>query len=93
MLNQKHHPDAEGIAVITNDGTPKSLQMIDQGKILAETWHGFPEWGWHGVEFAAKAVLGQKVPSIHDIVPRIEFSGNTAQFFPNPKLLNINWTK
>jgi ribose transport system substrate-binding protein len=92
ILNQKQHPDAQGIAVITNDGTPKSLQMIEQGKIVAETWHGFPEWGWHGVEFAAKAVLGRPVPPIHDVVPRIEFSGNIAQFYPHPRLLSINWT-
>lgn len=90
-LNQERQPDAQGIAVITNDGTPKSLKMIEQGKIIAETWHGFPEWGWHGVEFATKAVRGQSVPAIFDIIPRIEFSGNIAQFFPSPKLSEILW--
>jgi len=90
-LNQERRPDAQGIAVITNDGTPKSLKMIEQGKIIAETWHGFPEWGWRGVEFATKAVQGQSVPAIFDIVPRIEFSGNIAQFFPHPKLSEILW--
>lgn len=90
-LNQKANPDAQGIAVITNDGTPKSLKMIDQRRIIAEVWHGFPEWGWHGIEFAAKAVQGGEVPESHDIVPRIEFSGNVRQFFPHPKLPKIDW--
>lgn len=92
-LNQERQPDARGIAVITNDGTPKSLKMIEQGKIIAETWHGFPEWGWHGVEFATKAVQGQYVPAICDIIPRIEFSGNITQFFPHPKLSEIFWRR
>ncbi|TKJ44063.1 ABC transporter substrate-binding protein [Candidatus Aerophobetes bacterium Ae_b3b] len=90
-LNQERHPDAQGMAVITNDGTPKSLKMIEQGRLVAETWHGFPEWGWHGVEFATKTAQGQSVPVSHDIVPRIEFSGNITQFFPYPKLPEIHW--
>lgn len=90
-LNQRAHPHAPGIAVITNDGTPKSLRLIEEGRIVAEVWHGFPEWGWHGIEFAVKALHGVEIPNSHDIGPRIEFSGNIRQFFPNPKLAEIHW--
>lgn len=79
------------VKVITNDGTPESVDMIREGRLTAETWHGFPEWGWYGVQFAVKLALGQDVPEKFDIRPRTEYAGNADDFYPNPKLEPIDW--
>ena len=79
------------IAIITNDGTPESVGLIKEGRMVAETWHGFPEWGWYGTRFAVEAALGLPVPPTFDIRPRIEFQKNADDFYPNVKLEPIPW--
>jgi ribose transport system substrate-binding protein len=79
------------IEVFTNDGTPESLEMIRNGEIVAETWHGFPEWGWFGTRFAVRAALGLEVPDSFDIRPRIEYQGNADQFYPDVALEPHPW--
>lgn len=79
------------IAVITNDGTPESVDMIRAGELLAETWHGFPEWGWYGTRFAVRAALGLSVPQQFDIRPRIEYEDNADEFYPNVSLEEHDW--
>jgi ribose transport system substrate-binding protein len=82
---------ADQIKVITNDGTPESVDMIREGRILAETWHGFPEWGWYGTRFAVMSALGLEVPYQFDIRPRLEYKGNADNFYPNVKLEPHPW--
>lgn len=79
------------IEVITNDGTPESVDMIRSGALLAETWHGFPEWGWYGTRFAVRAALGLSVPQQFDIRPRLEYEGNADEFYPNVSLEAHDW--
>jgi ribose transport system substrate-binding protein len=87
-------PPAEGkVAVFTNDVTPESTDGIRAGELIAETHHGFPEWGWFGTEFAVKLVCGQEVPQTEDIRPRTVYQGNADQFYPEPELPAIDWKK
>ncbi len=79
------------IKVLTNDGTPESLDYIRQGKLVAETWHGFPEWGWYGTKFGVMLALGQEIPKKFDIRPRTEYKDNADDFYPEPKLEAIDW--
>jgi ribose transport system substrate-binding protein len=79
------------IKVLTNDGTPESVQRIREGKLLAETWHGFPEWGWYGGAYAVMAALGETPPHIFNIDPRTEYAGNADQFYPHPHLGAIDF--
>jgi len=79
------------IKVITNDGTPESVDMIRAGQILAETWHGFPDWGWYGTRFGVMAALGLEVPYQFDIRPRIIYEGNADLFYPNVALEPHPW--
>jgi len=79
------------VKVFTNDGTPESVDRIREGRLIAETWHGFPEWGWYGTKFAVMLALGQDVPKIFDIRPRIEYKDNADDFYPVPKLEPIDW--
>lgn len=81
------------IKVLTNDGTPESVDMIRNGRLLAETWHGFPEWGWYGTRFAIMASLGLDVPQQFDIRPRTEYKDNADDFYPNTKLEPQPWKK
>lgn len=81
----------EEVMVVTNDGTPESVDAIRAGTLLAETWHGFPEWGWYGTKFGVMLALGQEIPASYDIRPRVEYKGNADDFYPNPKLEPINW--
>jgi ribose transport system substrate-binding protein len=81
------------IKVLTNDGTPESVQMIKDHRLVAETWHGFPEWGWYGTEYGVMAALGQSVPQTFDIDPRSEYINNANDFYPNVKLDPIPWEK
>ncbi len=85
-------PPAKGkVAVFTNDVTPESTDAIRDGKLIAETHHGFPEWGWFGTEFAVKLACDQKVPQTEDIRPRTVWQGNADQFYPEPQLPEIDW--
>ncbi|MGC8778445.1 MAG: sugar ABC transporter substrate-binding protein, partial [Candidatus Caldatribacteriaceae bacterium] len=81
------------VKVFTNDGTPESVERIREGRLIAETWHGFPEWGWYGTRYAVMLALGLKdmVPQFVDIRPRIEWQGNADMFYPNPILEATDW--
>jgi ribose transport system substrate-binding protein len=82
-----------GIMLLTNDGTPESIDMIREGKLMAETWHGFPEWGWYGTYFAVQLAYGQgdDVPPLFDIRPRTAYKGNADNFYPNTRLGVLDW--
>jgi ribose transport system substrate-binding protein len=81
----------EKVAVFTNDVTPESVDRIAEGKIVAETTHGFADWGWFGTQYAVMAACGQEVPQTFDIRPRIAYQANARQFYPNPVLPPIDW--
>lgn len=83
----------EEVKIFTNDGTPESVQRIREGRIIAETWHGFPEWGWYGTKYAVMLALGLEdmVPKFVDIRPRTEWQGNADMFYPDPALEPIDW--
>lgn len=83
--------DRSEVLVSTNDGTPESIEMIMDGKLVTETWHGFPEWGWYGIQFATQLALEQEVPEYYDIRPRTEYKGNTDMFYPTAQLDEIPW--
>lgn len=85
-------PPADGaVSVFSNDVTPETVSMIKNGKIVAETHHGFAEWGWFGTEFGVKVACGIDVPQFKNIQPRTVWEGNADRFYPNPELPNINW--
>jgi ribose transport system substrate-binding protein len=87
-------PPAEGkVAVFTNDVTPESTDAIRAGKLIAETHHGFPEWGWFGTQYAVQLACGEDVPQTKDIRPRTVYQGNADQFYPQPDLPAIDWKK
>ena len=80
----KEQPADGKVAVFTNDVTPESTDAIRDGKLIAETHHGFPEWGWFGTQFAVQLACGQKSPETMDIRPRTVYQGNADQFYPEP---------
>lgn len=85
-------PPEEGrVAIFTNDVTPESTQAIRDGGIVAETWHGFPEWGWFGTETAVRLACGLEVEQFQDIRPRTVWEGNADQYYPDPELAEIDW--
>lgn len=85
-------PPEEGkVAIFTNDVTPESTDAIREGKIIAETHHGFPEWGWFGTKFGVQLACGQDIPQTYDIRPRTVWQGNADLFYPSPDLPEINW--
>lgn len=81
------------VKVFTNDVTPESVERIVESRLIAETWHGFPEWGWYGTKFAVMLAFGEKnqVPQIFDIRPRTVWLGNAREYYPNPRLDPIDW--
>ena len=79
------------VKVFTNDVTPESADRMREGRLTAETHHGFAEWGWYGTKFAVMLALGQAVPPIFDIRPRTMYKDNTNGFYPTPALEPINW--
>ena len=79
------------VKIFTNDVTPESVMLIAEGRMVAETTHGFADWGWYGVEYAVRAALGLDVPPIFDIRPRTMYQENAHEFFPDPKLEPIDW--
>jgi ribose transport system substrate-binding protein len=79
------------VAVFTNDVTPESVDRIAEGKIVAETTHGFADWGWYGTEFAVRLACGLDVPKTFDIRPRTAYIDNARLFYPNPALPAIDW--
>lgn len=81
----------EKVAIFTNDVTPESVERISEGKIIAETTHGFADWGWFGTEYAVKLACGMEVPQTFDIRPRTAYMENARLFYPNPALPEIDW--
>ena len=81
------------VAVFTNDVTPESTDRIAEGKLIAETTHGFADWGWFGAEFGVKLACGEEVPATFDIRPRTAYLANAREFYPNPALPKIDWAK
>lgn len=79
------------VAVFTNDVTPESVDRISEGKIIAETTHGFADWGWFGTEFAVELACGMEVPPTFDIRPRTAYMENARLFYPDPVLPAIDW--
>jgi ribose transport system substrate-binding protein len=79
------------VAVFTNDVTPESVDRIAEGKMIAETTHGFADWGWFGTEFAVRLACGETVPATFDIRPRTAYKDNARQFYPNPALPPTDW--
>jgi ribose transport system substrate-binding protein len=79
------------VAVFTNDLTPESVDRIVEGKIIAETTHGFADWGWYGAAFAVQLACGIDTPKTFDIRPRTAYRDNARQFYPTPTLPEIKW--
>jgi len=79
------------VPILSQGITAESATRIREGRIVAETTHGFRDWGWHGTEFAVRAALGLEVPPLYDIRPRTVFKGNVHEFHPHPALPPIDW--
>lgn len=79
------------VAVFTNDVTPESVDRIAEGKMIAETTHGFADWGWFGTAFAVELACGGTPPATFDIRPRIAYVDNARQFYPDPALPAVDW--
>jgi ribose transport system substrate-binding protein len=79
------------VRVFNQGGTAESMSRIAEGRKVAETWHGFPEWGWYGVKHAVMVALGQEPPETLDVRPRTLYKDNLAQFRPIPHLEEIDW--
>jgi ribose transport system substrate-binding protein len=79
------------VAIFTNDVTPESVDRIAEGKIIAETTHGFADWGWFGTSFAVQLACGLKPAATFDIRPRTAWRVNARQFYPDPVLPEIDW--
>jgi ribose transport system substrate-binding protein len=81
----------KSVAIFTNDVTPESVERISEGKIIAETTHGFADWGWFGGEFSVELACGMEVPATFDIRPRTAYIDNAHLFYPDPALPAIDW--
>lgn len=81
------------VAVFTNDVTPESVDRIAEGKMIAETTHGFADWGWFGTAFAVELACGGTPAATFDIRPRIAYAANARLFYPDPVLPPIDWEK
>ncbi|MBT9165397.1 MAG: Ribose import binding protein RbsB [Chloroflexi bacterium] len=79
------------VRVFSMSATGETAARIRDGRIQADVWHGFAEWGWYGTYFAIMAALGQNPPPIWDVRPRTIFVENTREFFPEPFLHPLDW--
>ena len=79
------------VLVISHGGTDESGEAIRDGRFVAETWHGFPDWGWYSMQFATMLALDQEVPERFDNRPRTQHIENADNFFPTPSLTPIDW--
>ncbi len=79
------------VAIFTNDVTPESVDRIAEGRIVAETTHGFADWGWFGTYFAVRQVCGLDIDATFDIRPRIAYQANARLFYPDPVLPELDW--
>lgn len=84
-------PEEGKVAIFTNDVTPESVDAIRDGKIVAETHHGFAEWGWLGTAAAVRLACGENVEQFQDIRPRTVYQGNADIFYPNLEVPVIPW--
>ena len=92
LATADQEPPLEGAtAVFTNDVTPESVAAIKEGKLIAETHHGFAEWGWFGTETAVRLACGLEVEQFQDIRPRTVYEGNADLFYPDIALPEIDW--
>jgi ribose transport system substrate-binding protein len=89
--DQPHEQGAGKIAVFTNDVTPESVDQIANNGIIAETTHGFADWGWFGTKFAVQLACQEEVPLQFDIRPRTVYVANARDFYPDPQLPDIDW--
>ncbi len=89
--NGAGEPAPSTVSIFTNDVTPESTDAIRQGRLIAETHHGFPEWGWFGTDFAVRLACGLDVPQFEDIRPRTVYQGNADLFYPEPSLPETDW--
>ncbi|MCB0062311.1 MAG: substrate-binding domain-containing protein, partial [Caldilineaceae bacterium] len=85
-VNRQHE-----VKIFSNDVTPESTELIRQGRLQAETHHGFADWGWFGAKVAVMLALGQPVPEYFDIRPRTVYRSNVSHFYPDPQLEPIDW--
>lgn len=91
-VNADGSPHTPGLtALFTNDNTGESTEAIRAGNIIAETSHGFADWGWLGTEVAVKLACGVNVERFNDIRPRTVYFANADQFYPDPTLPEIDW--
>jgi ribose transport system substrate-binding protein len=81
----------KSVAIFTNDVTPESVDRIAEGKMIAETTHGFADWGWYGTKFGVELACKIDTPKTFDIRPRTVYKSNARDFYPNPKLEAIDW--
>jgi ribose transport system substrate-binding protein len=79
------------VAIFMNDVTPESVDRIAEGKVIAETTHGFADWGWYGTKIAVEIACKIEPPKVFDIRPRSADKQNARQFYPDPKLENVDW--
>jgi ribose transport system substrate-binding protein len=79
------------VKVFTNDVTPESTDRIRDGGMIAETTHGFVDWGWYGGQYAVMLACREKVPPSYDIRPRTVYPANADLYFPEPKVPPIDW--
>ncbi|GAB3714075.1 sugar ABC transporter substrate-binding protein [Nocardiopsis nanhaiensis] len=84
-------PEEGSVSVFTNDVTPESVQAIEDGSLVAETHHGFGDWGWLGTRTAVELACGAEVDQTQDIRPRTAWQGNSDLFYPDPELPEIDW--
>jgi ribose transport system substrate-binding protein len=91
MADQPHESGSGKVAVFTNDVTPESVDQIANNRLIAETTHGFADWGWFGTKFAVQLACQEEVPAKFDIRPRTVYVDNAREFYPDPKLPDIDW--
>jgi len=70
------------IAVFTHGVTAESATRVQEGRLIAEVTHGFPDWGWFATYFAVRVTLKLPVPEFYDIRPRISYIANAHLFHP-----------
>jgi len=81
----------DDVMILTQGGTAESSEWTRDQKLTADTWHGFPDWGWYGVQFAVMQVMGHSPPYMFDIGARTQWQGNAHMFYPYVQLPVIPW--
>jgi len=91
LANEPHESGSGKVAVFTNDVTPESVDQIANQRLIAETTHGFADWGWFGTKFAVQLACQEETPAQFDIRPRTVYVDNAREFYPDPQLPDIDW--